>query len=444
MSKEVRWLWEQSDGWIAKGLISKEQAGQIRKLYPEPKAILPWGTIIFSGLGAAVAGLGVILLLAYNWQAIPKAAKLAVIFGGLGGLHGAGIWLFLRDDWRRQLGEAVSLLGTMLFGAGIWLVAQIYHIEEHYPNGFLIWGLGALAMAWAMPSLAQALLATTVLCIWGCTEGWGFDRAIHWAPLLILASLGGLSWRMRSPLLLFFVLAAFAFTLMSSVQAVGDGLLLRVLLNFAVLFVALTILTRRHQCFAESAVAWGFFGWLVFLICLYLLTFPGLVDDLLGWHRETSNRFKLARLVYGWTPLAAALVAWGGVGWPFRPGSIRERRPRDCTFEQWLLPLTAIGCQVFAMAEVSDAKWPVAGIFNLVFLALATAWMARGCREGLLRPTILGSLLLVGLTTARYFDLFESLAVRGLIFLLVGGLLFTEGILFRHARRRAQMLKVQA
>ena len=93
------------------------------------------------------------------------------------------------------------------------------------------------------------------------------------------------------------------------------------------------------------------------------------------------------------------------------------------------------------MAEVSDAKWPVAGIFNLVFLALATAWMARGCREGLLRPTILGSLLLVGLTTARYFDLFESLAVRGLIFLLVGGLLFTEGILFRHARRRAQMLE---
>lgn len=40
----------------------------------------------------------------------------------------------------------------MLFGAGIWLVAQIYHIEEHYPNGFLIWGLGAMALAWALPS----------------------------------------------------------------------------------------------------------------------------------------------------------------------------------------------------------------------------------------------------------------------------------------------------
>src|SRR2546422_7511161 len=103
MSKEVRWLWEQSDGWIAKGLISKEQAGQIRKLYPEPKTVLPWGTIIFSGLGAAVAGLGVILLLAYNLEGIPQAGKLTVIFGGLGGLHAAGILVFLRGWLRGHL-----------------------------------------------------------------------------------------------------------------------------------------------------------------------------------------------------------------------------------------------------------------------------------------------------------------------------------------------------
>jgi hypothetical protein len=96
-----------------------------------------------------------------------------------------------------------------------------------------------------------------------------------------------------------------------------------------VLFVALSILTRRHQCFAESAVAWGFFGWLGFLICLYLLTFPGLMDDLLGWRGKTSKNFTLARLVYSWLPFAVALVARGGVGWPFRPGTTRERRQRD-------------------------------------------------------------------------------------------------------------------
>src|SRR2546422_10606228 len=103
MSKQIHWLWEQSKEWVNKGLISPEQAARIRKLYPEPKAALPWGTIIFSGLGAAIAGLGVILLLAYNWHGIPKTAKLAVVIGGLAGLHASGIGLFVRGGWRRQL-----------------------------------------------------------------------------------------------------------------------------------------------------------------------------------------------------------------------------------------------------------------------------------------------------------------------------------------------------
>ena len=141
------------------------------------------------------------------------------------------------------------------------------------------------------------------------------------------------------------------------------------------------------------------------------------------------------QLVYGWGPLVLALLAWGGVAWPWRPGAPREARPQDCEFHYWLIPLTAILCQALAMTRLPGEKWEVASVFNLVFLALAAAWMARGCRQGLLRPTILGSLLLVALTAARYFDLFDSLALRGLVFLAIGGLLIGEGFLFRRARR---------
>ena len=147
MNKHVRWLHEQLPAWVTQGVISPTQADVIRKSYPEPKATLPWGMVIFSGIGAVVIGLGVILLLAYNWHAMPKFGRLGLIFGALIAMHLWGQWLFQQPDWRRQLGEALSLLGTMLFGAGIWLVAQVYHIDEHYPNGFLLWAGGALAMA---------------------------------------------------------------------------------------------------------------------------------------------------------------------------------------------------------------------------------------------------------------------------------------------------------
>jgi len=437
MSKEIRWLWKESKDWEAKGLITGPQAEQIRGLYPEPGTPWPWSTIVFSGLGAAIGGLGIILLLAYNWHSLPKFAKLGIIFSGIAGLHASGLHLFLKRPRWQQVGEALSLLGTMLFGAGIWLVAQIYHIEEHFPNGFLLWGLGALALAWAMPSLAQALLAVTVLCIWGCSEGWGFDRAMHWAPALVLAGTGLLAWRLRSRVLLFTTLAAFGFLLCATVSAVHHAILLRVALDCSLAFVAIAVLTRRKNWFPEGAGIWALFGWFGFLLCVYLMTFPGIVEDLLGWNSRAELGRTFTLTLYEWMPLGIGLALWAMVAWPLRPGTLPETRPQDCSLEELLLPLTAIVCQVMAMTRFVADKWSLAGVFNLVFLAVAGAWMARGCRKGLLRPLLLGSGLLVVLTTARYFDLFESLLVRGVIFLMVGALFFAEGTLFRRASQRS-------
>ena len=438
MSERIRWLWEESKGWVETGLISPDQAGRIRALYLEPKAALPWGTIIFSSIGAAIAGLGIILLLAYNWHGIPKAGKLAIILAGVAGFHAGGVLLFQRGDRWRQVGDVLCLLGSMLFGAGIWLVAQIYNIQEHYPNGFFIWGTGALALAWAIPSLAQALLAVAVLCIWGGSEGWGFGTAVHWAPLLILAGAGSLAWRLGSRLLIVFVLAAFVVTLCANVGAVEEHLLVRVLLQFGALFVAVAMLSTRYGWFARGTAAWTFFGWLGFLFCTYLLTFPDIVESLLKWHEPNRAGSESMRLVYGWGPFVLGMLAWCAVAWLWRPGAPHEGRAQSCHLEDWLIPLTALLCQILALAQLTGSKWEVASVFNLVFLAVAAAWMGRGCRDGLLRPTLLGSLLVVALVAARYFDLFESLAVRGLIFLTVGGLLIAEGIIFRRTRQRLQ------
>ena len=461
MGDHVRWLTQQLEGWVAKSLLSREQAGQIRKLYPEPEAALPWGMIIFSGIGVVIAGLGIILLLAYNWQAIPKEVKLAVIFGPLIAFHAVGISLFRGASApRRQLAEALCLMGSMLFGAGIWLVAQIYHIEEHFPNGFLIWGLGVLALAWAMPSLAQALLATVLLGIWGCAEAVGFYNTVHWAPFLILLALVPLARRLESPFLLFFVLAAFFVDLLSNVGMIGGQLVVPVLLNAGALFVALRILTGRYPWFPRSEIVWGIFGWLGFLLSLYILTFPNIFADLLAWREAGRVGREMVVAAYTWVPFGASFLAWLAVARPWRPpfakasedhrslwqrwlGSADKIRSEDCTLEHWLLPLAAIACQVFVARWSGEERptsvemWPVAGLFSFVFLALAAAWMARGCREGLLGLTVLGSLLLIALVVARYFDLFENLVARGLVFVVVGGVLIAEGILFRRARQRA-------
>jgi uncharacterized membrane protein len=435
MSQPIRWLREESKRWISQGLISPDQAQGILKLYPEPKSAVQWGTLIFAGIGATMLGLGVILLLAYNWDAVTKVEKLGFILGGVALFHGLGVALLRREDWFRQLGEASCLLGSMLFGAGIWLIAQIYHIEEHFPNGFLVWGLGALAMAWAIPSIAQGILAAVLFGIWACCEAWAFDGAIHWAPLLILGGVGALAWRQRSLVLLTVVLVMFGLSLAANA---GGALALRVMLFSAVLFVAVSILVRRYRQFPQSSGIWAFFGWGGFLFCVYLLTFPKITEELLRGHRYYWNApspvvHDFWWSIYEWGPLSLALMAWAVVAWPWRPGGDKTRR--DVSFEVWLIPLTAVVAQFLALIGLDDSEWKVASVFNLVFLAIAVSWMASGCRNGFLRLVLLGSVLFVALSVARYFDLFESLATRGAVFLLVGAMLVGEAVFFFRRKR---------
>jgi uncharacterized membrane protein len=443
MNKQVRWLHEQLPAWVTQGVVSPAQADAIRKLYPEPKAVPPWGMIIFSGIGAIIIGLGIILLLAYNWHAIPKFGKLGLIFAALIAAHAGGQKLFQSADWRRQLGEAICLLGTMLFGAGIWLVAQVYHIDEHFPNGFLLWAVGALAVAWAMPSVAQGAVAALLLCIWGGSENFGFQTPLHWSPLLLAIGVGGLAWMQRSRFLLVVVLGGFYFLLLNNAAHVRGHLAFPAALHTSVLLVALGFFAQKSRRFSESSPVLNFFGWAGFLVVTFILSFSDAAGESLRWHDEmVSEKRWLLLALYGWLPFVLALAAWACVAvaaWR------KHLDPATPTSEQWLLPLTALLCQVLAVALpaagweiIRDSKAFVAGAINLILLAVAATWMARGCRTGELKPVILGSLLLVALVFARYFDLFESLAARGLVFLIVGGVLFAEGFFYRRARQRAE------
>jgi uncharacterized membrane protein len=433
MNKQIRWLHEQMRGWVMQGIVTQPQVEAIARLYPEPEAALPWGVIIFSGIGAGVIGLGVILLLAYNWDAIPKFAKLGLIFGFVIAAHMGGLWLFAKDDWRRPLGEALGVLGTMFFGAGIWLVAQIYHIEEHFPNGFLLWGVGALILAWVMPSVAQAAVAAVSLTIWGMTETVGFGAPTHGSPLLLAAGVGALAWHARSRFLLVVVLTGFDLLLISNAASSRAEVAFPTALNASILFVALGALTQRSASFPASAPILKCFGWAGFLVVTYILTFAGMAEDILKWHEHAvGQKLWVPLALYGWLPFALALAVWAWL-------VLAARRPSNeppPSVEAYLLPLTAIVSQFLAVTLPTADRSALAGIFNLVFLAIAAMWMARGCREGELKPTILGSLLLVALVLARYFDLFDNLAARGAVFLVVGGVLFAEGFFYRRARQR--------
>lgn len=437
MSKSSRWLLAEIERWTAEKIISAEQADQLRRRYSPPVESPPWGLLVFASAGALVIGLGVILLLAYNWSEIPKAGKLALVFGAVIGAHAGGLALYRREGWQRRLGEAFSLLGTMLYGAGIWLVAQIYHIDEHYPNGFLLWALGGLALAWILESIPQALLATVLLAIWGGAEVFHFHAPNPWALLLIAGGLAPLAWRRESALLLGTVLAAIELLLIANlIDYGGSARAFTSALGLAVLLIAAARLTGAvRPAFSAGAGVLAFFGFGGFFFCAYLLGFHDAADHLLNWsHVSYGARTGLVATIHGWTLFVLAAGAWSAIGW-----QSLVRRELRLPIEEWLVPIAlfyAYGLAAAGLGNSVNALF-IAGSFNLILLGMAVMWMWRGCSESQLRPTVVGSLLLAAVVLARYFDLFQSLAARGFAFILLGGIFLAEAMYYRKNRRIA-------
>lgn len=439
MNKQQRWLSIEVERWTAAKIISAEQATAIRALYREPAGGVSWGLIVFFGIGAVVIGLGVILLFAYNWDAIPKFGKLALVFGAITAAHVGGVIEGRREGWRASLGEALSLLGTMGFGAGIWLVAQIYSINEHFPTGFLVWALGAMAMGWALRSVVHGMVAAILLTIWGLSETLSFDAPLDLASWGLLAGIGPLIWSKRSAPLLAVVLAAlYVLLLGNAAHWGGTGRAFATAFAFSAFWVAAAkLLPTRVELEPMRRVA-TFFGITGFVVCSYLASFHSEARHLLRWSAEGTDRLAYA-WAFHWALFAVAAVSWALVAWRAWRGHVERLKMED-----WLCPIALVYSQVAGLAGAGLDAWFVAVVFNLVCIGVASAWMVRGCRESRMRLVVLGTVLVSLVVFARYSHLFNSLAVRGVVFVCFGAVLFAEGFFYRKMKAANELRRAES
>lgn len=175
--------------WIEKGWVtpSGEAAiiGAAEARAAQGTRVVP---VALAVIGALTLGAGIILFFAANWDAIPKIVKLIVLFGAMWIAYAiAGRGLSGSAQSSRVIAQAMLLLGIILFGANIHLIAQIYHIDAHYPNGILMWALGALVLVWAVPSQPVAVAGIALATLWSGMEIFEFGRQLHWPFLGVWA-----------------------------------------------------------------------------------------------------------------------------------------------------------------------------------------------------------------------------------------------------------------
>jgi hypothetical protein len=124
--------------WVALGFISEAQAVRIR----DHESVKPEGSWILTGfliLGAVIVGIGVISLIAANWNDIPDFMKLAGDFLLLAGL---AFWTIQSWESKKIIQfEVVLLFFMILCLASIGLISQVFHTGGKFYQALMFWSL---------------------------------------------------------------------------------------------------------------------------------------------------------------------------------------------------------------------------------------------------------------------------------------------------------------
>lgn len=128
--------------YLEKGLIDEHQAIGIDNLY----AIKPGFSFIkiILLLGALLVGLGILSFIASNWQVMTKVTKFSLILLSFISFNLAG---FKLTDSYPKLARSLIYIGVFIYGAGIFLIGQMFNLGGHFTQAFLLWAIGILPMS---------------------------------------------------------------------------------------------------------------------------------------------------------------------------------------------------------------------------------------------------------------------------------------------------------
>jgi len=398
--------------------------------------------IALSVMGVILLGAGVITFFAAHWSGMSKLSKLIVLFGGMGAAYVAAALVSMRGKLP-HVGQSLWLLGVILFGANIMLIAQIYNIDSHYPNGVLLWALGGLLVAYMVPAQPAMFAALALAVLWSGMESAEFDR-MHWQFLLFwaacLPAIYRKEWRPAAHLAMIGLSVWSVFFFFSADRNLYHALYLTQIyfLGYLALFVAGMLLgtAERTRGFAPTV---QHYAALAGTAAFYALTFPDMQRSRY-WSVRFADHATSDAAWIGATLAAVALL--GGLAlWHRR----RHPAAEAAAYLTWgRLLLGAIGALLAANLFLhGEHGGMMALLFNLAFFA-ALAWLVlHAVHSGDKFLLNLAFLAFAVWLLSRYFDTFWTLLDRSFFFMGGGALLLAGGYVLEKQRRKLR-LKIAA
>lgn len=417
----LAWLRAESARWRDAGLVDAEGRERLIAGY-EAEPARNRGMIALVIFAVLIGGVGLLLLIGYNWDRIPSFVKVTMLVGAVAVAFSGAAAAYAR--LRPTIGETLAFSGTVLLANAIWLVAQVLHIQGHFPDAFLWIGIGCLATAWLVRSRWIGVEAAILLLAWLIGENTFFQRPIY--SFLVLGTAGiWLAYDLRSAAML--RILAFGAALWVLFATIGD--------NGAKLAPAAVGLTGcalyaagrwhnedgEHRPQEQMRAAWQETG----IVVLLLVLIPLMVHDA---HDEIRRQSATAGSLV--IALTMAALAFSAIARPVLGAADNAVLAVAAVLAVWA---AALWSGVFTASQALDIYAVVA--FSVLTILLAASLIRTAFLSDRRYDLYLGVLFALAFIIVRWTSLIENMMWSGLFLLLTGGGLLAIAWFWRHRDR---------
>ncbi|MGB3078695.1 MAG: DUF2157 domain-containing protein [Saprospiraceae bacterium] len=396
------------------GVITQETADRITQYYdsktepPSNKLV-----IVFGILGAILVSLGIILILAHNWDSLSRSVKTVIAFIPLlAGQAICGYTLLKKEEsvtWR----EAGSAFLIFSVGACIGLLSQIYNVSGNLASYLFTWTLLCVPIIYVMRSSMASLLYIAGITWYACEIGyWGnstHESYLYWGMLLLVLPYYYMLYRKRSEGNFFtfhnwFIPLSVVIVLGTVAKDVGDLMFIAYVSLFGLLYlIGNTPFIRDQKIRNNGYLMLGSLGTVGILL---VLSFNFFWSDLIDKDFSEKNVFSSVEFLVSALLTLAALSLLIYQKMRQKP---LEIKPAELIF------LLFIGVFIIGLSSLLSVV-----LINLLVLGVGILTIREGARENHLGILNYGLLIVTALVICRFFDTDISFVLKGILFVGVG------------------------
>lgn len=395
-------------------IISEETARKIQEYYNKKNESSSNRLFVAFGiLGAMLVGLGIILIIAHNWDELSRVTK--TIFSFLPLFIGqilSGVIILKKTD-STGLRESTSAFLFLSVGASISLIGQTYNIPGNVNTFLITWMLLCLPLIYLLKSSISSLLYLIGITYYSVNTGyWTYpfsESYTYWLLLLLSLPHYYLLFKEnnKSNFLFFhhwFIPISVIICLGTVAKQTGELMYIAYFSLFGLLYLIGQLKLFNHQNLINNG--YQITGSLGTILLLFALSFDWFWEDLRAENYAIGEIIStpefLASLIL--SSLASVLLYQ-----KYKNSPLHNIRPFTLVFILFII--------TFILGIYSS----LAVVFiNLIVFGLGILTILNGAKRNHLGILNYGLLIITVLVICRFFDTDLSFILRGMMFLSVG------------------------